>query len=197
MGVMLEAGADVDSDGDGVTVPSCVWISLLTLDSILGVGPGRSHHATLAGSWSAVNKLLLTHRDQVPGLLHPGSLHAPSSREGPAAPTLALVLHPGDQPAVPVVQGVGGGDVLESLQLHCGVIWGRDVAESPLRHLLLCPVRVFHQGHLVAVVTTVVSVHHLLVIQPPGIPHEVLSLRVLLPIGCFVCRPFLLWPSLR
>merc|ERR1712089_45587 len=90
-------------------VPSNIWISSLSLNSIPSSVPGRVHHTSLTGSRSTVNKLLLTQGEKASTMiLFPASLQCSSSRECPAASTLSLVLDSSHQSTVPVVQLVGG-----------------------------------------------------------------------------------------
>merc|ERR1712080_523436 len=109
---MLEAGADMDSNGDWITnsvnstlqtgltgrhpsmsssvshslagvepaalVPSNIWISC-SLYPVPSSVPGRVHHASLTGSRSTVNKLLLTQGEKTSTvILFPASLQRSS-----------------------------------------------------------------------------------------------------------------------
>merc|ERR1719147_436575 len=129
-------------------------------------------------------------------ILFPASLQCSSSRECPAASTLSLVLDSSHQSTVPVVQLIGASHILETILFHFIEGWGSSESKSPLIHFLLGPVRVFHQSHLVSMVSLVVSINHLLVLQPYGEPHEVLLCGVFLAMDGLVKSPFLLRPSL-
>merc|ERR1712180_249006 len=93
--------------------------------------------------------------------------------------------------------GSRSSHILETILFHFIEGWGSSESKSPFIHFLFCPIRVFHQSHLVSMVSLVVSIHHFLVLQPSGEPREVLLSGVFLAMDGLVSLPLIFMrPSL-